>query len=89
MHLFENQALNFNGFDWLRFLLQKRTGHRSGAPRDRLHVTMVRTSKGAGGWPGERTRGVQPMKSMMLALPAAVVKVLLEALGIGYIRNVP
>ena len=48
-------------------------------------MTMVRTSEGAGGWPGERTRGVQPMKSMMLALPAAVVKVLLEALGVGYI----
>jgi hypothetical protein len=28
------------------------------------------------------------MKSMMLALPAAVVKVLSEALDIGYIRNV-
>ena len=89
MHLFENQALNFNGFDWLRFFLQKQTVHRSGAPQDRLHMTMVRTSEGAGGWPGERTRGVQPLKSMMLALRAAVVKVLLEALGIGYIRNVP
>ena len=64
------------------------TGRRSEAPQDRLHMTMVRTSEGAGGWPGERTRGVQPLKSMMLALRAAVVKVLLEALCIGYIRNV-
>jgi len=54
MHLFENQALNFNGFDWLRFFLQKQTRHRSGAPQDRLHVTIVRTSKAAGrGWAKE------------------------------------
>ena len=59
-----------------------------GLLQDRLHMTMVRTSEGAGAWPGERTRGVQPLKSMMLALRAAVVKVLLEALGVGYIGNV-
>jgi hypothetical protein len=88
MHLSEKEALNFNRFDWLRFFLQKQTRHRSGAPQDRLHVTIVRTRRASRAWPGERTRGVQPMKSMMLALPAAVVKVLLEALGVGYIGNV-
>jgi len=60
MHLLENKSINFNGFDWLRFFLQKRTVHRSGAPQDRLHVTIVRTSKAAG-----RGRAKEPVASSL------------------------
>jgi hypothetical protein len=36
MHLLEAPALNFNGFDWLRFVLCRRRWPRSAAFRDPL-----------------------------------------------------